>query len=370
MKRNLKRVTALALAALTAASMSSAVFAAKQGDVDDDGILTANDAAMVYQYAMNKNVSKFGEKVTKKIEAMGAVRFSSIVTGDIEATDAVTILDKIRHGGNFSEGIKKDYEAEVKKVQDGGTSTLVSIDGGKVSVNQAQRAEDGSLVRGDNNKIVTEKKELGDVSATDSNVAEILNNVGVKQSQAIVFSYGKTPIRVDLEDTDKTKVLDQLSIALQSNSGVIEAKAAGLKALMNNFTVNGISLGSDEGWKILGETIAAKEGAFDALRPTDVDSAYLSSFVDNLRAAFPASYKETALANVAALNIRENGTSAVELTIDNTTYTNPKEVVTKLIENILYVDGTYDSYNFKTLTLKLNNNDDNTVKVTKSVVVQ
>lgn len=364
MKKNLKTFTALALAALTVTSMSSVAFA-KQGDVDDNGILTANDAAMVYQYAKDsvKATEKFGSEFIAKIESMGAVTIKSLLDGNITGTDSSRILNKINGGKSFAELIAADYEDY------GADYATVNADG-TVTIKQVKRNADGSLYK-ENNQIVIEDVtyDVASDSADDVIAAIVNGTIGVSiNSQAIVFTYGKTPIRVDIEDTTNDNVLDKLDTALNASANTIIAKASSLKALMDGFTVNGVSLGSEQGWARLGEIIAVDQDAFNALLPDEVDSTYVANFISNVRKAFPESNLETALANLEEFPISKS--DEVSLDIDGVKYTDAKEVVAEILENVLYVDGAYDDYDFETLTLTLNGNTDSVAKVAKVEVVQ
>lgn len=307
MKKNLKKVVALALAALTVSTMAVPTFAAKMGDVDGSGILTANDAALVLAYAKNSSSfnEKFGQTIYDNVKELGTVTLVSLkdITA-ISATDAASILQKVRSGKSFAEYIKS------------------------------------------NENCTEEDKALVDAKFTTS--------------QSVVFTYGKSAVNVPCAADEK--VFDALDKALDGASPYIQAKAGALMGLLRNFNVGSKTLGSKEGWAVLGETIAQDQTAFAALYPENVDNAYLDNFVANVKAAFPAG---TDVASVkAAIAAKDVTSDGVTLKTGSTTITDPAEVLSYVVENILYADKTAADYEDMVVVF----DNGKTAKVTKMTV--
>lgn len=307
MKKNLKKVVALALAALTVSTMTVPTFAAKMGDIDGSGILTANDAALVLAYAKNSDSfgKKFGQTIFNNVKNLGTVTLASLKDDiAISATDAAAILQKVRSGKSFAEYIKS---------------------------NENYTEADKELV---DNKFTT--------------------------SQSVVFTYGKSAVNVPCAADEK--VFDALDEALDGASPYIQAKAGALMGLLRNFNVGSKTLGSKEGWAVLGETIAQDQTAFAALYPENVDKDYLDNFVANIKKAFPAGTDTAAVkAAIAAKNVTSDG---VTLTTGSTTITEPAEVLSYIVTNILYADKTAADYENIVITF----DNGKAAKVTKMTV--
>lgn len=121
MKKHLKKVTALALAALTVTSASSVAFAAAQGDVDTDTFLTANDAAIVHFYVNDSDEAEErfgGSKIVESIQANGGAFLSSVLQGGLAAKDASRILAFVNSGESVAQALADDYQAELQKAID------------------------------------------------------------------------------------------------------------------------------------------------------------------------------------------------------------------------------------------------------------
>lgn len=396
MKKKLKKVTALALAAATITSMSTVAFAA-QGDVDNDGLNSANDAAVVYFYASateEEIAAKFSEKTLKSIEANGGVFLKSLITGSIEAGDASRILDLVNNGGDFSAMVKQELEDIISGKVASPKITYTDADGKEVTVDlvvvtagddgttitlngvQERDPETGTFKRDASGKVVAKTSASVKAENLDTTNAaavveaafeEIAKVVGfdeeTPEEYKFVFSYGD--IKFNFDVTSSESVLPALDEALTNQKATVIDKATGLLNALTKFTVNGVSAGTEEGWKKIGSKIAADQNAFLALRPEGVDDKYVEDFVVNYMLAFPEENKETALANLEGLTVGA-GTEGVTLTIDGETDTDPKSAAKKLVENFLYADGTPASYDFEKLTLSFGAS--NTLEVTKTKV--
>lgn len=383
MKKNLKKATALALAALTVASMSSIAFAS-QGDIDGDGLLTANDAAIANFNGKNPaaSESQFGSKIVAGIEKDGAVTFNSLVTGSVGVTDAGRILQVVKKGGSFDTYVADDYKDELAKAKDGNSSLLTIAPDGTVTIpNMVVRNADGTIQKnGDGtrktaSRTLNTKVTAGDT--TDSQAAldalseiEAMNNFDPEtpaetaESYVFRFTYGDTTVRVDVDD-DKTNVLTALQAGLDGDyKTTVTGKINGLANALKAFKVNGVAL-DEVGWAKLGEQVAADKSAFASLYPVNTNS-YLTNFTSNIKKAFPASYKATALANIEKFNVTSS--DAVSLTIDGNTITDSKKAFTTFVDKFLFVDGTAKDYDFNTLAFTFGGS--NVVKVEKSVVTE
>lgn len=393
MKKNLKKATALALAAVTVASMSTIAFA-KQGEVNGDGFIDASDAALVYLKA-NQNdgekIEKLSAATQKRLNTESLVTFDAILAGQPSATDSSVILNYVNKGGSFDQqvamGLAEAVTKELPTVEpeEGGVYT----DGVDLIVKIPERDENGNV------KIdpVTKKKicktirtplaaakeaaeavKSGEATEEAAAALEKLEKVattvedaaGIETAEpvvanAFVFTYGDTAVKVETEaETDD--VLAALSPALTAQKDVIESKAVGLKSTLEGFSVNGVKLDKN-GWAKLGAQIAGDQTAFSALYPENADDAYVSAFVENVRKAFPLSNKKTALENIDKFNV----TSSDKVTLDvDGAKTEGKDALKVFAEKFLYADGTAAGYDFKKLTLDFGGSS--TLVVTKEVV--
>jgi hypothetical protein len=329
MKKNLKKAAALALAAIAVSSMTVPTFA-KRGDVDDDGVLTANDASLVLQYSRSADdfIQKYSEafdaayaeKLVQAVEDKGAVMLSSLRDPDnISSDDALRILAAVTSD-------KKFYE----------------------------------LVQADN------AAATGDDKLSDADLTSLIDEK-FPVSANVVITYNKTAVRVNADST-ADNLYDVLQPALDTATPEIKTKAAGLQNLLSTFTIEGKALSTEEGWNALGDAVLASTSdktAFAALRPANVDNDYVANFTANVRAAFPAGADTSSL--VSALKAKNVAARNVTLYVDGEQVsTDAAEILAYVIENLAYKDGKISEYP-KNVTLDFNNGKKAVVKVNEGV---
>lgn len=455
MKKHLKKVTALALAALTVTSASSVGFAA-ECDVDTDGFTTANDAALVHFYANNADYLDEldnSEALNASMQKNGAAFVQSVLQGGISARDASRILGAVNDGNTtIADMIAADYQKELNKALNyyvelakaGGDasslpksvkpSSLIKVEAvtdasGKEVLgigikNKVARNEDGtydlssgnvksgdtaltattitqeallasssaeatlevvknfikeavtqvlaeelkSIVDEDVYKGLTEYKveEIENVEAIEELVENIVPEEGKKNeittSSAIVFEYGtlvdeaSSTTSISLSETDLSairveadnsgdNVLDKLNEAMSNEATKTSAKTAvsQLLKVLKTFEVNGKSVGTEEGWKLLGDKLATNKNAFADLYTEDVNDDYIGTFVQNYKNAFASGDSS----KLNSLNIVSSGN--ISLICDGKKVTDPKEVIKTFADKVLYASGTSDSYKFNSI---------------------
>jgi hypothetical protein len=327
MKKNLKKAAALALAAIAVSSMTVPTFA-KRGDVDDDGIITANDASLVLQFDRGKSDGSFQKKYADKhgaayakelmdsIEENGAVMLASLKNPEkIGSNDALRILAAVTND-------KKFYDMVVAENED---------------------------------------------ASADEKLSDAEINVAFPVSANVVITYDKTAVKVGATSTDDN-FYDVLQPALDAATPLIKVKANGFKNLIANFTIDGKALSSEEGWNALGDAVLAStsdKAAFAALRPENVDNDYVAAFTANVRAAFPAGADTSAV--VAALKAKNVSAKNVTLYVDGEKKSDDAaEILAYVVENLAYKDGKIGEYP-ENVTLDFNNGKKAVVKVNTGV---
>jgi hypothetical protein len=287
MKKNLRKIAALLAMVTAVSSMSISTFAEVEldasenilyGDIDGDGLLTANDAALLHSYALNSNAPKIKE-----------------IFEDPEVQKRAIVTPELKSESTIEEGA---LGVSASAAADGAAAILMKILGtdfaAVIPKTQYVQASTGQYV----------------VSAKAPHSSTAVDALGVLMS-------------------------------VPSNYAMLSKEAGVLNDELANYTVDGLALSTAEGWSAFGDIILAENSdkdAFMALMPTQSPSQeYFTEFASNAKKAFPVGADTEAVkAKINARELKERNIS-VEAG-DTVVAEGVKETLCWMVDNLLYTD--------------------------------